>query len=94
MHIAQSVVNRILNTADEIESSAQIAALPEPAEAPDPPDPTLEGASLDVELMQETPPVGGLPIEPGTDTPEARAAESAVQGGTPLAGLLDGFSAA
>lgn len=53
MHIAESVVNRLLNVADGLPSGTG-----EPKPAPYPPNPALEGARLNEALAQ---PVGELP---------------------------------
>lgn len=91
MHIAQSVMNRILNINDEIEADAQISALPEPAIAPDPPDPMMEGAQLDVALQQ--PVASNLPPpDDGPNGPAVNTLEASLSGGSPLQGLLDGIS--
>jgi hypothetical protein len=53
MHIAASVVNRILNAHDEIQSGrAAAAATRAPQDEPSPPDPNLEGTMLNMQLMQ------------------------------------------
>jgi hypothetical protein len=90
MHIAQSVVNRILNAHDELEASMPTLA-PEPTPAPHVPDPTLEGAELDLALDAPAAPVEGVePGDPGNAA--ANAFESSVSGGTALGGLLDTVS--
>lgn len=70
VHIAQSVVNRILNTRDELRRSAAggEAGAPAPVPPPNVPDPTLEGAELDNNLAE--PPPAELPgLEPPAAEP-------------------------
>lgn len=59
IHVAESVVNRILNTRDELRAGARPAPAVVPAPAPNVPDPTLPGAELDLKLAQ--PPPANLP---------------------------------
>jgi hypothetical protein len=75
MHIAQSVVNRILNTAEEIASNkrAQVAFS---MAAPNVPDPTLEGAALDMKMAGDVP-----PVSPPSDPTQAAMAGEALTGG-------------
>lgn len=79
MHIAQSVLNRIMNTLDEIEPPAIAAVQPEPPIVEEPLD---EGLTLDASLEQ--------PL-PGTTAnqqqQEGLLAESVV-GGSPMQGAL------
>jgi hypothetical protein len=68
VHLAQSVVNRILNTRDELQRSSSAPAPPTPTPPPVVPDPTLEGAELDNNLAE--PPPGELPgLEPPAAEP-------------------------
>lgn len=83
VHIATSVVNRILNVADGI--SATSGTRTEPSV----PDPTLEGAALTARLAEQVPPVGEVG---GPESQTANAAEAVISGGSPLQGLLDTVS--
>jgi hypothetical protein len=57
MHIAASVVNRILNTHDEIQrGSSAPAEVRGPNDQPAPADPNLEGTMLNAQLMQPAAP--------------------------------------
>lgn len=78
-HIAESVVNRILNAHDDIEAGER-ARTEQRALTPTPPDPTLQGAELDVRLAQP----------PAPAAPDASALASTAQGGTALDGLIRG----
>lgn len=91
MHIAQSVVNQILNAHDEIERSIAPPVAAEPREAPDVADPTLEGAMLDTKLQQPVSPDMPPPTD-GPNGPAVNTLEATLSGGTPLNGLLDGIS--
>jgi|SRR5262252_7103129 len=91
LHIAESVVNRILATHDHI-NAKDSATTRAAAEPPMLPDTHMEGATLDLELMQPTPPVGELPQNLGGNSPSENIFESTVSGGTPYQGLLDGIS--
>lgn len=62
MHIAASVVNRILNAKDEIEAGRMTSEPTEPTIPPSVPDPAMEGAQLDLNLAQPTPPMAGPEI--------------------------------
>ena len=75
MHIANSVVNRILNVADGLEGAAPNAATPEPPV----PDTFIEGEQLDAALAA---PVPALP--PIDEAP----APGKTLGGTPLLATL------
>jgi hypothetical protein len=55
VHIAESVVNRILNLRDELGASR--APPPAPSAPPAVPDPSGQGALLDAELDMQPPPV-------------------------------------
>lgn len=79
MHIAESVVNRILNTWDEIPSPAPAAA-----PAPEVPNPAPQGAALDQAL---TTPQGGAPAS----SEGAAVALAGAQGESPMQGLLGGL---
>lgn len=85
MSIAASVVNRILNVADEIESqriATQALSVPS---TPAVPDASVAGQQIDAKLEQGTPDV------PAVDDPEAAAAATSIAtGGTALEGLLGG----
>lgn len=60
IHIAESVINRILNANDEIAAARQITNEPTQVDMPPSiPDPSMEGAQLNLELQAETPPVAG-----------------------------------
>lgn len=72
VHIAQSVVNRILNTRDELARSSQTPAVAAPTPPPAVPDPTLEGAELDNNLAQP-PPADLPPLEATEPAPDALA---------------------
>lgn len=92
MHVAQSVVNRILNVADELVAQ-RAPAVPEPHPAPEPADPTIPGAELDLALREPLAPMP--PIDEGNPAdPSANAAEATLSGGRPLQGLLDPISGA
>jgi len=78
MHIAASVVNRILNAHDEIEEGARAELAAAQVSPPKPPDPTLEGAELDVRLSQP----------PGGAAPDQAALASTALGGKALAGII------
>ena len=86
MHIAASVVNRIINIRDELNSGRVTIPIPVPAEAREPevPDPETLGIGID-EAIGTTP--TELPgAEPGT---EANAAVASIAGGgTALEGLI------
>lgn len=96
MHIATSVVNRILNAADELETAADrrnppaTAAFRREPPVPAVPDPTIEGAELDAALRQ--PPGDMPPLERDPASPTANAIEPVLHGGTSLDGLLDTIS--
>ncbi len=75
MHIAQSVVNRILNTAEDIQSNRRMQSAFSMA-APNVPDPTLEGAALDMKMAGDVPPVAA----PADPTQAAMAAEGVTGG--------------
>jgi hypothetical protein len=81
MHIAESVVNRILNTYDGVQDlTAPVMDEPPPA-----PNPAEDGAML-TEALRVTRPVGSV-------SPEgAQVAAAAAMGQSPLEGLLSGGS--
>lgn len=79
MHIATSVVNRILNAADDLEPPR---AAPVP-HAPAVPDPTAEGAAIDRALASPPGPVPPIDQAPG-------AARELLTGGTALDGIIEG----
>lgn len=89
IHVATSVVNRILNVAEELESQRirrQKASMPI---APNVPDPSLQGQQIDQALSTPLAPVSGL------DGPESignNVMEAVLSGGTPLNGALDTVS--
>lgn len=77
MHIAQSVVNRILNTAEDIESNRRVQSAFSMI-APNVPDPTLEGAALDMKMSGDVPPVSA----PDDPTQSAMVGEAVTGGDT------------
>jgi len=87
VHIAESVVNRILDVRDGIEARAAAAL----ATAPNVPDSTTEGAVLDAKLGTPTPDVGEASLD-GSNSVAANTFEAAVSGGKPIQGVLDGIS--
>lgn len=87
MHIAQSVINRILNTIEGEESLSMTAMQP-----PIPPDPTIEGVALDSKLETPASPVE-VPPE-AQDAANASMVENSVMGGSPFDGALVGASGA
>lgn len=86
IHIAESVLNRIFNTMDDMDAAKSVTS---PMLPPVPPDPTRLGLQLDEEvstpLMPAAPPAG---LEPSAD---AGMLESSVQGGSPFDGVLGGI---
>lgn len=82
-HIAESVVNRILNAHDEIKTfGTSMGGLAIPKEEPQVASPALEGAALDQQLMESP---------TGADTDAAPAEEdmlTGVLGGDDLVSLL------
>lgn len=91
MHVAESVINRILNAHDDIEASTAASAAPV-ASPPSVVDPSVEGAQIDARLAQSPMPVSPMPEQLGGNGPEENVFEATVSGGTPLQGLLDGIS--
>ena len=84
LHIAESVVNRIMNASDEIMAGrAAMLSLPDFEAPPAVPDPTAQGAAVTLGLEQINP--------EGTTTPgAAEVAVGAALGQTPLDALLGG----
>lgn len=76
VHVAESVVNRILNTRDELKAGRSPAPAPTPAPAPPVPDPTIPGAELDLELAQP-PPANVPPLEQDPESDELAGAVAA-----------------
>lgn len=87
MHIAQSVINRILNTIEGEESLSMTAMQP-----PIPPDPAIEGVSLDDKLEQPPQPVAVPPEQ--QDAAQQGMVENSVMGGSPFDGAVIGASGA
>lgn len=75
MHIADSVVNRIMNAANEIDIQTPISYVPDPIV----PDPTIEGAQLDLKLEQPVPAVA----------PNDDVISAITEGESSLTGLID-----
>lgn len=61
LHIAQSVTNRILNVAHDIESRSATIAPSTPSPTPPVPDPGPMGAQVDAALSTPTAPVAADP---------------------------------
>lgn len=107
MSVAQSVVNRILNTRDELRAgrrtqalnpsgtveplSGQSVSLRDGGAVPSVPDPTLTGGKIDLGLEQ---PLGPMPSASadGSNSVSANTLEASLSGGKPLQGVLDGIS--
>jgi hypothetical protein len=91
MHIAESVINRIWNVADEIEArepSQASGKIDRGAPPPEPmaPDPSVQGAMLDEQLAT---PAGAMPpAEPQAPPEPGAVAGNIAGGGTALGGLL------
>lgn len=87
VHIAQSAINRILNAIDGEPSFALTDMQP-----PIPPDPTVEGASLDNTLTQ---PVAGADVPP-EEQPAVNQGmvENSALGGSPFDGAVIGAAGA
>lgn len=81
MHIAASVINRVLNTV-EGKHALGVEFMPPPVTA----DPLMQGAALDSALSQQMQPVGVAP-ELEQDA-AAGALEESAAGGSPLAGMI------
>lgn len=102
MHVATSVVNRILNISDELETAKPRQVEPqEPAVVdtvgellgsmtPAVPDPTQAGQQLDLALGQ--PPAQMPPLSDDPASATAAAVEPILQGGTALEGLVGTIS--
>lgn len=88
LHIATSVLNRILN-AMEGEPSLSITT-PAMQAPPIPPDPELEGAQLDQSLAKPVDPVAVPPDQ--QDAADQGALDNSVMGGSPFDGALVGAS--
>lgn len=73
MHVAASVVNRILNVHDDIQAHVADTTLPEPTLDPNPTDPMIEGAMLDVNLQQ--------PSQAPVSAPDPNDSQSLLQQG-------------
>lgn len=86
VHIATSVVNRILNLRDEVAARAALAS-----RDPQVPDPALAGDVLDAKLAQPTPDVGEASMD-GDNSVAANTLEATIAGGKPIQGVLDGIS--
>lgn len=83
IHIAESVLNRIMNT---LEGDSPLAL--ETAPAPVVPDPTSLGLALDEELQTPMPPAD-VPAQDAQDA-QTGAFDSSVMGGSPFDGMLVG----
>lgn len=82
IHIAQSVINRILNTMDDVGSMSM------PAIEPSVPDPTIEGAAIDEKVNAPAAPVAAAD---GNEAATGEAmVESSLTGGSPFDGALAG----
>lgn len=79
VHIATSVVNRLLNVADGLPDNRAPAEVPPPAV----PDTMLRGAQLDQDLSQPIGPVGGLDQapDPGATASGAPLLQTMLTGG-------------
>lgn len=91
MHIAQSVINRISNTLEEVGPlgmSNKKPAAPVAQEPPIPPNPSVEGMQIDNRLKSMPPPVA-VPPEQETDVNSAML-ETSAMGGSPFDGALLG----
>jgi hypothetical protein len=82
VHIAQSVINRIMNTLEET------GPLSMPVEQPAIPDPTAEGMAIEAQAATPPAPVAALPGNEAAT--EAGMLESSLQGGSPFDGALLG----
>lgn len=82
VHIAQSVLNRIMNTLDDA------GPLSPPVEQPIIPDPTAEGLAIDQHVNTPAAPAAALPgNEEATDQ---GMVQSSLEGGSPFSGALLG----
>jgi len=86
VHIATSVVNRILNVHDEVAAKAAKVS-----RDPAVPDPTAEGSVIDAKLNAPTPDVGEASLY-GSNSVAANTLEATLGGGKPIQGVLDGIS--
>lgn len=82
IHIAESVMNRIQNTLEDVEPM-----FPSINSAPVPPSNTA-ALGQQIEEQTETPP---QPVGTPNDQVAAAAAEESIFGGSPLAGAIDGI---
>jgi hypothetical protein len=82
VHIAQSVLNRIMNTLEET------GPLSMPVAQPIIPDPTAEGLGIDAAVQTPAAPAAALPGN--EETSEAGMVESSLNGGSPFSGALLG----
>lgn len=86
LHVAESVVNRIMNTADEIRTARQARkSVPVPIN-PTVPDPTMEGAELDMKMSGGVPPVSAP-----SDPQEAATAAGVLTGGDSITPTVTGL---
>ena len=83
VHIAESVVNRILNVRDSVTPAPAPAVDRTPAVVPDA---ATQGAGIEETLATQPGIIDGL-SEPGSDT--AQAAGSILSGGSSLDGLIN-----
>lgn len=79
VHIAKSVVNRILNARDELEGSMQPAGAGLELPPPNVPDPTLAGAVID-EKVHTPPPENVPPLETPAEPPSDELAGMLARG--------------
>lgn len=84
MHIAQSVINRVLNT---IEGNEALSFIPQPAPIP-PADPLALGQQIEEETS--TPPIAPALLPEQQQMAEQGMAENSVLGGSPFDGALMG----
>lgn len=82
VHIAQSVLNRIMNTLEET------GPLSMPVEQPIIPDPTAEGLAIDTQV--NTPPAPAAALPGNESATDAGMLESSLAGGSPFDGALAG----
>jgi hypothetical protein len=101
LHIAESVMNRIMNAAEEIDArepapaagsppaaavQAPAPTMPDYSPAPDALGTAMQGAKLDAKLS--APPGAMPPAEPVAGQEPGQAMASIAQGGSALSGLL------
>jgi hypothetical protein len=84
MHIAASVVNRILNVRDDMTNGRQTLDIPTGTRAPDVPDPQRLGVGIEEAIATPAAPLPGA--DRGGDG--AAAVASIAEGGTALQGLI------